>query len=114
MSYSYNTSLTDDVSLVRFYIGDTDSTDIQLQNEELSALLTIEGSVFSAAVEACYQIAAKYARLVDESTMDHSKSFSQRQLHYTQLAERLQKKQSQQVTFQDASTADPIFTKDLP
>lgn len=42
MSYSYNTSLPSDLDWVRFLIGDTDSTNVRLQNEEILGLIAEE------------------------------------------------------------------------
>lgn len=72
---------------VRFRIGDTDADDQQISDEEISWLLTEEGSnIYAASAQACDGIAAKYARLVDQSAGELSVKFSQRQTHYTNLA----------------------------
>lgn len=52
MTATFDPSLVDDVSLVRFHIGDTDTSTPYIQDETISALLESEGSV-GAAVIAC-------------------------------------------------------------
>jgi hypothetical protein len=87
MTWSYN--IATDIGKVRFAVGDTDTTDQQLQDEEINYLLTSFGSVAGAAVAAARAIAAKYARLVSSSVESVSESAEQRYAHYTQLAAQL-------------------------
>jgi hypothetical protein len=77
---------------VRFLIGDTLSSDWQFSDAEISSLLTTEGSPLSAAVAGAHALAAKYARLIDTSTGDISKAFSQRMENYKELAKRLKER----------------------
>jgi hypothetical protein len=51
-TFTFDNTLSDDLALVRFHIGDTDSAGYYLADETITALLTIEGSV-GAAVIAC-------------------------------------------------------------
>jgi hypothetical protein len=94
MTWSYTGPSHSDNDEVRFLIGDTDTTDQQITDEEITYLVTREGSVFGAAVEACKSIAAKYARLVDKSVDGLSISFSQLQAHYSALSKTLSSKSS--------------------
>lgn len=76
MSWSYSgdpsASNSDNV---RFLIGDTDITDQQLTNEEITAMLTAHGSVYPAAIACLEALVAKYARKVDKSMGDLSISY---------------------------------------
>ncbi len=89
MTWSYSTGLTTDTDKVRFAIGDTDTTDQLLSNEELAALLTSEGSVDAAASAAAYGLSAKFARLADRTTGNFSISASQKSKSYLEMAKRL-------------------------
>lgn len=66
-----------DLDQLRFTIGDTDTTDQQLTDEELNYLLTDRGSVAGAAVSALHALIAKYTRLVDQRTGDIDIKYSQ-------------------------------------
>lgn len=94
MTWSYDTALTAAKDKVRFLVGDTDTADQQLQNEEITFVLAEEGTtnVYGAAAAAARGIAAKYARLSQKSVGDLSISYQQRQDHYDRLAERLERK----------------------
>ena len=59
MSWSYDTSLPTNKDKVRVSIGDTDSSDQQLSDEEINALLTVHGSVRSTAIAVARMLAAK-------------------------------------------------------
>ena len=76
-TYSGDPSASDR-DFVRFWLGDTDTTDQQLSDEEIAALLTIEGSPRAAALSGARRLLAKYSRLVDKSVGDLSVSYSQR------------------------------------
>lgn len=89
MAWTYNPLILSDTDHVRLLIGDTKSTDPQLQDEEIDFLLTEHGAVRSAAIAACRTLAAKYARLCDKWVGDLKILASQKQLHYTRLMEML-------------------------
>lgn len=74
---------------VRFLIGDTDTNDQQVSDEEIAYLLTSEGSVPGAAVAAVQALIAKFSRLVDKSVGDLSISYSQRVGQYEKLLRQL-------------------------
>jgi hypothetical protein len=79
---------------VRLNIGDTDTNDQQITDEEITYFLDgANNNIFKAAIAACYAIASKYARLVDTSVESVSNSFSQRQTAYESLAARLQRQE---------------------
>jgi hypothetical protein len=67
---------------VRFYIGDTDPTDPILQDEEITFLLSEEGSPLKAAQGACRAIIAKYAREVDYTIGPERVAASELVAHY--------------------------------
>lgn len=87
-TYSGDPSISD-LDAVRFLVGDTDSSDPQISNEEITFLLAQEGNTYKAAAGAAKSIMAKYARLADKSVGDLSISYSQRQAAYEKLAESL-------------------------
>jgi hypothetical protein len=79
---------------VRLLIGDTDTSDQQLQDSEVDYFLglfgaTGDGRVVPAAIRCCDAIAAKYARQVDTTNQGLSVGASKRLAHYQSLAEEL-------------------------
>lgn len=70
---------------VRFLIGDTDSRDPLLQDEEILYLLTM-GGVFMAAILASESISAKFSRLADVKVGELAKQASQMAIAYRRLA----------------------------
>lgn len=84
---------TTDAGKVRLLIGDTEATDPQLQDEEITWFLSEAGNVYGAAVAACEALAAKYARHVNRSVAGAgglSVSAGDRAQHYRDLAETIQ------------------------
>ncbi|MBU1449110.1 hypothetical protein KKF45_04690 [Patescibacteria group bacterium] len=81
-----------DLDQVRFLIGDTDTLDQQLSNEEIAWLLSNQGSPLGAAIAACEQVGAIYARKVSQSTGGISVSYGDRQSYYADLANRLRRR----------------------
>lgn len=77
---------------VRFEIGDTDSNDQLITDEEIAYLLTQNGTVSLAAVAACEAIAAKFSRMVDKAVGDLRLSASQKSEQYLKLAQTLKRK----------------------
>ena len=87
MTWSYSGDPgASDLDAVRFLIGDTDTSQQQLSNEEITYLLTAGGTVRAAALAACRSLSAKYSRLVDQSTGSISISYSQLAKQYQALA----------------------------
>ena len=76
---------------MRFLIGDTDSSDQQLTDEEIAYLLTEYTAPKRAALEAARSLQAKYSRLCDQRTGDISISYSQRRDSYAALVRDLQR-----------------------
>jgi hypothetical protein len=65
------------LDVVRLMIGDTLSTDPQLQDEEISYLISTRSSLYGAAAECCRAIAAKFSRSVDQGSGANKVWFSQ-------------------------------------
>ena len=94
MSWSYSssdlntTTASGRLNTIRLLVGDTDTTDQLIQNEEITfALSQSNDSVYYAASLVCRLIAAKFSRLVDTS-LDNaiSAKYSTRAKQYQQLA----------------------------
>jgi hypothetical protein len=86
-----NTSAKDEV---RFLVGDTDSTDQLVQDEEIGYVLSVHAAVvgsinYQAAAEVADAIAAKFARKRDRSIGALSDQAEQQYQHYVELAARL-------------------------
>lgn len=72
---------------VRYLVGDTDTSDQQTTDEEISFALTqASNNVYGAASIVCRAIAAKYARLVSTSFDSVRIQYGERQDHYEKLA----------------------------
>lgn len=92
MSWTYSGDPgANDKDLIRFLIGDTDSADEQLSDEEIAYLLTEYTAPKRAALEAARSLQAKYSRLCDQRTGDISISYSQRRDSYAALVRDLQR-----------------------
>ena len=76
---------------VRFLIGDTDSNDQVVTDEEINwALTVVDGSIYQAAHDLCVSLAAKFARLAtSKSVGDLSLSYSDRSSAFYSLADRI-------------------------
>lgn len=95
MSWTYDPALLGDTNnadrlhSVRLLIGDTESTDPQVEDEEiLFALSQSAGNIYDAGFFLCRILAAKYARLVD-TALDKGLSEKNDNLSkkYTQLSD---------------------------
>lgn len=94
MAWSYSGNPADSpVDEIRFLIGDTDTLDQLLQNEEIQFLydtwFTIYGTVFYVAAICCETIAASYAREASHSADGVSVDLGQIQDKFTKQAETL-------------------------
>lgn len=88
-SYSGNPA-SSDKDKVRFLIGDTDTTDQLLSNEEIDYTIAEAGSIYQAAHDSAYAVASTYARLAtSKSVGDLSLSFSDRAASFYQVADRM-------------------------
>jgi hypothetical protein len=77
---------------IRFEVGDTDTTDQLLSDEEIAYVIAIYGGSYEGASNAAMAIAAKFARLMSRSIGGLSADFAAKYQHYTELAENLMKK----------------------
>jgi len=74
---------------VRFLVGDTDTNDQLLTDEEISYLLTTKKNVVKAAIEACNRLIAKFSRDVDYSIGPEKVSAGDRVKQFKSLKEEL-------------------------
>jgi hypothetical protein len=95
MAWSYGADPAGSViDEVHFLVGDTDSTDPLLQDEEVSMLLTRypkpDGKpAYLAGAAAAEAIAAKFARKMNSTVGPLSQQAEQQYLHYLQMADKL-------------------------
>ena len=91
MTWSYGGDPSaNDKDQIRFMIGDTDTDDQLLSDEEIAGAVTIYGNQLAAAISCCYAIAATFARKADTAnTAGLRVSASQRYRQYKDLAEQL-------------------------
>ncbi len=94
MAWTYDPSVLDTttgpgrLNSVRLLVGDTDTNDQQIQNEEIDfSILQTNTNIYNAAAFVCRLIAAKYARLVT-TQLDGAlqAEYSDRVKHYTMLS----------------------------
>lgn len=78
---------------VRFLIGDTDTNDQLISNEEINYFVTEFNNARRSASEAARAIAAKYARLMNRSIGGLSADFSAKYRQYLELADSLLSKE---------------------
>lgn len=96
MTWSYDTALIADKDKVRLLVGDTDTNDQLLQDEEIVFILTQETNVYNAAALAARTIQSSYARKADVSVESVSKKFSQQAMAYAKLSEDLMRRAEQE------------------
>ena len=127
MTWTYTSPLSGDRDKVRTYIGDTDTTDQLLSDEQIAFALTEEGTVRAASAIAAEWIAALFSRKADKSVGDLSISYSQRAAQYTALAVRLRGRSSRlalpyfggisettkDTREDDSDRVEPAFTVDM-
>ena len=90
MSWSYTADpLNNSVDELRLLIGDTNSSDPQLQDEEIGYFLAKYASVNQATIAAVTNLIAKYSRLSDETTAELSIKWSQKAQAYRRLKDDL-------------------------
>lgn len=83
--------------LVRFLIGDTDTSDWLLDDREIDYQLESIPPPYLAAAACCEAIAARFSRDVTKSMGGLSVSASERVTHYTELAAALRKQHRRKV-----------------
>lgn len=94
MTWSYSGDpASSDLDRVRFLIGDTDTVDQLVNNEEVNWALG-EFPIYIAAAELSEAIAAKFSRKVDKSVGDLKISFSKQAEQYSKKAKQLRNRGS--------------------
>lgn len=87
MSWSYSPGGTDPLDQVRFIIGDTVTTDQQLQDEEITVAIGMRSNVYAAAAICCRSLASKFSRSVDQGAVGPSYvKYSQMAIAYRNMA----------------------------
>lgn len=90
MAWSYSGDPSSSVrDAVRFLIGDTDTNDQLISNEEIAYFVTEFANARRAASEAARAIAAKFARLMSRSIGGLNADFSAKYRQYLELADNL-------------------------
>ena len=128
MAWTYSGNPADsDRDQVRFLIGDTNTDDQLVSNEEIAWALT-QGTVYNATAICARSIAAGFSRLADKSVDDLKISYSQRSVQYSKLADNLEDKDSfkalsvyaggisaadKQSNEEDTDRVSPSFTKGI-
>jgi hypothetical protein len=92
MSWTYNENLTTSTDRVRWLVGDTNTDDQLVQDEEIAFALSEDASVYAAGATVARAIAAKFARLPSTSIDGLSISLRERVEHYNALADDLETK----------------------
>tara|TARA_R100001143_G_scaffold57840_1_gene55326 strand:- start:298 stop:693 length:396 start_codon:yes stop_codon:yes gene_type:complete len=93
MTWTYNpASIGTDLAKVRLLIGDTDTNDQQMTDEEIQFFIDGEETIYMAAYRCALSLVAKFARMVDKEMGDLKLLAAQRHRHYLQLAETLKQK----------------------
>jgi hypothetical protein len=79
MTWSYTIAdlATSPKDQVRLLIGDTLSTDPQMQDEEIDYFITQRSSMYGAAAECCRSLQAKFSRSVDQTAGSSKTLYSQ-------------------------------------
>ena len=116
MAFSYSGNPADsDKDAVRFLIGDTDSNDPLVTDEEIAWQLGQRVRVHLAASSCCVAIAAKFSRKADRSVGNLRASFSQQADAYRTLAQDLEAQAADTAVLQPfaGSSDEPRFTRDM-
>lgn len=87
MSWSYSGDpAASDLDEVRFLVGDTDTTDQLVSNEEVAWSIANSAGTIQAAATLCEALASKFAREVDKSIGSLSVSAASRSGHFSARA----------------------------
>jgi hypothetical protein len=92
MTWTYTDTLLTDRDKVRWYSGDTDTTDQLVTDEEITGVLTIEPNYILAAASVCEHLAALYSRKADKVEGRLSIRLSQKSDQYTKKAAQLRQR----------------------
>lgn len=129
MAWTYNVAqlATSALFRVRLAIGDTNTNDQQLQDEEITQILDEAGSESDAIANAARVLEAKYARYVDKWVGDLKILASQRTRAFRELAEKYEASaggyrvpsaggiriSDKETITGDSDLVPPSFTRDL-
>jgi hypothetical protein len=86
VTWSYQDTMPRSIDKVRFYLGDTVSTDPKLTDEEITFALSEAGGVRAAAAICCDRLAAMYASLVDTTVGQLRILYTNRFKQYHEMA----------------------------
>jgi len=89
VSFSFDENLSTDPDKVRLRIGDTDSEEVLLSNETITALLTIRNDVVLTSIDCIEAILGKFAREIDRQALGLGGPRSQKTTHYQALLKEL-------------------------
>lgn len=88
MTWTYSGDpLASDKDAIRFEIGDTDTNDQLLSDEEIAYVIATYGSTWHGASQAALAIAAKFARLMSRAIGGMQADFAAKYQHYLELAD---------------------------
>lgn len=97
MTWSYDdTDLSTDKNKVRFLVGDTDTNDQLVSDEEIAYALTVNSNPFSASAIIARSIQSKFSRLADTSIEFVAVKYSQKAKAYAALVKDLESAASEQ------------------
>lgn len=78
---------------IRFNLGDTDTSDFQLQDEEISWAYSLRGNTWGATAMCALALAAKYSRLTSISADGVSQALQQKAAQFEKMAADYAKKE---------------------
>ena len=95
MSFSYDNTLSNDVSIVRFLIQDNIEIGHYLEDEEIQYLLTDRGNIYSAAADACFSLYTRFSQSLTVAEVDDIRIETKDRIkHYKDLYNQFKKKAS--------------------
>jgi len=116
MSWTYVPAnlATSELFQVRFRLGDTVETDYQLEDEEITYLLTLRNDdVISTCLECCHIIIAKLAKQVSYTLGPYSESTKEKLSNWQTLLTLFTKQAlCSSIPIANTPTTDPIFSYD--
>lgn len=102
MAFSYNPSLPTDRDKVRFLIQDTNSDNVQFQDEEINAILLDYPNPYETAYVLAMSLSAKYSALADMALGDYQIKYSTLSSSYLDLAKAMKATDTQVVVSRSA------------
>jgi len=116
MTWTYTQSPVDEpIDAVRLLVGDTDSEDPLIEDEEIEFALSIqEGNQYLAAADVADMLSAKFTRSVSLSVEGLSAQFERRAMAFAELAVRLRFMNKRRKDKKYSSFLDAQFTDRKP